>query len=70
MRFLILLPALAIAACSSAPSHELPQTSDKDPTWQLNAGKWTLNENALTTPPPEPADRILPAAAIQGGPGQ
>ena len=69
MRFLILLPILALAACSSAPSHELPQTSDNDPTWQLNAGKWTFNENALITPRPEPADRRSPAAATQGGPG-
>jgi hypothetical protein len=71
MRYLILLVALGVAACSNAPSHELPQTSDKDPTWQLNEGKWTFNENALITPPPEPvpADRRLPAAATQGGPG-
>jgi hypothetical protein len=65
MRYIILLVALGIAACSNAPSHELPQTSDKDPTWQLNEGKWTFNENALVTPPPEPADRRLPAAKAQ-----
>jgi ABC-type transporter lipoprotein component MlaA len=65
MRHVILLGVLALAACSSAPSHELPQTSDKDPTWQLNEGKWTFNENALITPPPKPADRRLPAAKAQ-----
>jgi hypothetical protein len=69
MRYLILLSALTLAACSSAPSHELPQTSDNDPTWQLNEGKWTFNQNALITPPPAPADKRLPAAAKQGGPG-
>jgi hypothetical protein len=52
MRYLILMGVLSVAACSNAPSHELPQTSDKDPTWQLNEGKWTFNENALITPPP------------------
>jgi hypothetical protein len=51
MRILLVLIGLLAAACSSAPSHELPQTSDKDPTWQLNEGKWTFNENALITPP-------------------
>lgn len=57
MRYVILLSVMALAACSNAPAHELPQTSDKDPTWQLNDGKWTFNDNALVTPPPEPADR-------------
>ncbi len=70
MRYIMLLSALALAACSSAPSHELPQTSDKDPTWQLNEGKWTLNENALIAPAPEPADRRLPTVATPGGPSQ
>jgi type IV secretion system protein VirB8 len=49
MRYVILL-GLALSACSSAPSHELPQTSKKDPIWQLNEGKWTFNDNALTAP--------------------
>lgn len=62
MRYLILLPVLAIAACTGAPSHELAQTSDKDPTWQLNPDKWTFNENALITPPPDPAARRPPVA--------
>jgi hypothetical protein len=69
MRYLLLLSVLAIAACSSAPSHELPQTSDNDPTWQLNEGKWTFNENALITPWPAPAAGRLPAPATQGGSG-
>jgi hypothetical protein len=56
MRHLILLLALVMAACSNAPSHELPQTSDKDPTWQLNEGKWTYNDNALITPPVEKSE--------------
>jgi ABC-type transporter lipoprotein component MlaA len=54
MRYLILLSALTLAACSSAPSHELPQTSNSDPTWQLNEGKWTFNENALVNLPASP----------------
>jgi hypothetical protein len=64
VRYLILLSGLAFAACSGAPSHELAQTSDKDPTWQLNPDKWAYQENALITPPPgkiEPA----PAAAMR-----
>jgi hypothetical protein len=52
MRYIILVGVLAVAACSNAPSHELAQTLDKDPTWQLNPGKWTFNDNALITPPP------------------
>jgi hypothetical protein len=55
MCLLLSVLTLALAACSSAPSHELPQTSNSDPTWQLNEGKWTLNENALVTLPPSPA---------------
>jgi hypothetical protein len=51
MRYIILLSVLAMAACSSAPSHELPQTSDKDPTWQLNPEKWTFGVNDLVKPP-------------------
>lgn len=57
MRCMMLLSVLALTACSNTPSHELPQTSDKDPVWQLNEGKWSFNDNALITPPPEPADR-------------
>jgi hypothetical protein len=52
MRYIILMLVLMVGACSNAPSHELPQTSDKDPTWQLNEGKWTFNDNALISPPP------------------
>lgn len=62
MRYLILLPVLAVAACSGAPSHELAQTSDKDPTWQLNPDRWTFNDNALITPPASPAIRREQAA--------
>jgi hypothetical protein len=65
MRAAILLSVLAVAACSNAPSHELPQTSDKDPTWQLNVGKWTFNENALTTPPSDPPDHGDPHRSHQ-----
>jgi outer membrane biogenesis lipoprotein LolB len=50
-RILALLAALALAACSGAPSHELPQTSDKDPTWQLNPDKWSFGVNDLIQPP-------------------
>ena len=63
-RGLALLAGLALAACSGAPSHELPQTSDKDPTWQLNEGKWTLNENALITPAPSATAAITPQPGI------
>lgn len=51
MRWIIILIPFIVAGCSNAPSHELPQTSDKDPTWQLNPDKWTFKENALFTPP-------------------
>lgn len=52
MRYLILLLALAVSACSGAPSHELPQTSEKDPIWQLNPDKWTFGVNDLVQSPP------------------
>lgn len=50
MRWLFVLSVLALAACSGNNYHELPHTSSSDPIWQLNPGKWTYNENALTTP--------------------
>lgn len=50
MRWILLAIVLSTSACSSNKYHELPQTTDKDPTWQLNDGKWSLNENAITTP--------------------
>lgn len=68
MRCLILLAALGAAACSNAPSHELAQTSDKDPTWQLNEGKWTFNDNALITPPPDPVPPPAPVAVPVSAP--
>jgi hypothetical protein len=37
-----------MASCSSSNYHALPETSDRDPYWQLNPGRWTFNENALT----------------------
>jgi hypothetical protein len=43
----------------------LPQTSDKDPTWQLNDGKWSGNENALIGPPPPAAEAIHTAPVIR-----
>lgn len=47
---LILLSALALSACASG--HELAMPSGD---WhQLNTGKWTANENDLTSPPPAP----------------
>jgi hypothetical protein len=52
MRYIVVLFTLMVGACSGAPSHELAQTSDKDPTWQLNPGKWTFNDNELITPAP------------------
>lgn len=50
MRWLLVILLMSIAACSNV-THELPQTSEKDPIWQLNEGKWTYQDNALTTVP-------------------
>lgn len=55
MRKAVLLLTVLVGACSSAPSHELAQTSDKDLVWQLNEGKWSFNDNTLVTPPLDPA---------------
>ena len=52
MRVITLLLVLAAAGCTNSTYHELPHTSQSDPIWQLNEGKWTFNDNTLTTPPP------------------
>ena len=47
IRAAILLALLSITACAN---HEPPMTSG---AWhQMNVGKWSFNDNALTTPPP------------------
>lgn len=56
IRSLTLFAMLSVAACSGAPSHELVQTDKNDPTWPLNPGKWTYQDNALITPPLTEAD--------------
>lgn len=53
MRLLVLAITLSCAAC--ADDHALPTTSDSDPTWQLNKGRWELGVNDLTTAPDAPA---------------
>jgi hypothetical protein len=52
MRALLVLLVLGCAAC--ADTHGLPKTSDSDPSWQLNVGKWTLGGNDLRVPPDVP----------------
>lgn len=48
MRIIFVLLLLAVSACTSQ-THELPRTTKSDPIWQLNEGKWTFNENKLTS---------------------
>lgn len=56
--FVLLMILLGMAAvlggCSmfgpKTPHHELAQTSDDDPLWVLNDGKWDGGENALIRP--------------------
>jgi hypothetical protein len=43
--FILIL--FALAACAS---HEPPMATG--PWRQMNVGKWSFNENALTSPPP------------------
>ena len=45
-RIIVLLLALAFAACAS---HEPPVASG--PWHQMNVGKWSFGDNALTDPP-------------------
>jgi hypothetical protein len=54
MRWILIFLPFLVCACSSTPYHELPQTSKSDLIWQLNEGKWTFNDNTLTTPPVAP----------------
>jgi outer membrane biogenesis lipoprotein LolB len=54
IRLLALAALMSLCACSSQ-YHELAHTSQSDPVWQLNDGKWTFNENALIQPPAEVA---------------
>jgi ABC-type transporter lipoprotein component MlaA len=51
MRIIIAVAFIALSGCTTSNYHELPHTSTSDPIWQLNEGKWTFNENALTQPP-------------------
>ena len=54
MNRLLLGLALAAALAGCANKYEpLPMVGAGDPVWQLNPGKWSTSENALTTPPPD-----------------
>lgn len=53
MRRLIVLALFVCAAC--ADPHALPETHSRDPTWQLNKGRWELGVSDLTAPADAPA---------------